>query len=95
MLARTSEPDGSLVSNLMPGAMLARKPNRRVELRDMTRTVESLTAEIGRIVAERQELRATGASFDVLEENRRRLAKAQSELSQLLIARYLPSSQLG
>ena len=96
MLARTSEPDGSLVSNLMPGAMLAaRKPNRRVELLDMTRTVESLTAEIGRIVAERQELRATGASFDVLEENRRRLAKAQSELSQLLIARYLPSSQTG
>ena len=95
MLARTSEPDGSLVSNLMPGARLARKPNRRVELLDMTRTVESLTAEIGRIVAERQELRATGASFDVLEENRRRLAKAQSELSQLLIARYLPSSQPG
>jgi len=96
MLARTSEPDGSLVSNLMPGAMLAaRKPNRRVELLDMTRTVESLTAEIGRIVAERQELRASGASFDVLEENRRRLAKAQSELSQLLIARYLPSSQTG
>ena len=93
MLARTSEPDGSLVSNRMPGAMLARKPNRRVELVDMARTVESLTAEIGRIVAERQELRATGASFDVLEENRRRLAKAQSELSQLLIARYLPSSQ--
>jgi hypothetical protein len=80
----------------MPGAMLAaRKPNRRVELLDMTRTVESLTAEIGRIVAERQELRATGASFDILEENRRRLAKAQSELSQLLIARYLPSSQPG
>ena len=59
----------------------------------MAQTVESLTAEIGRIVGERQELRASGASFDVLEENRRRLAKAQSELSQLLIARYLPSSQ--
>jgi hypothetical protein len=59
----------------------------------MAQTVESLTKEIGRIVAERQELRAAGVSFDVLEENRRRLAKAQSELSQLLIARYLPSSQ--
>ena len=59
----------------------------------MAQTVESLTAEIGRIVAERQELRGSGASFDVLEENRRRLAKAQSRLSQLLIARYLPSSQ--
>jgi hypothetical protein len=59
----------------------------------MGQTVESLTNEIGRIVAERQELRAAAASFDVLEENRRRLARAQSELSQLLIARYLPSSQ--
>ncbi|HEY8646529.1 MAG TPA: hypothetical protein VIL77_11675 [Gaiellaceae bacterium] len=59
----------------------------------MAQTVESLTAEIGRIVAERQELRAAGAGFAVLEENRRRLAKAQSRLSQLLIARYLPSSQ--
>jgi hypothetical protein len=57
----------------------------------MAQTVESLTAEIGRIVAERQELRASGAAFDVLEENRRRLAQAQSQLSQLLIARYLPS----
>jgi hypothetical protein len=59
----------------------------------MGRTVESVTDEIGRIVAERQDLRASGASSDVLEENRRRLAKAQSELSQLLIARHLPSSQ--
>jgi hypothetical protein len=59
----------------------------------MGHTVESLTNEIGRIVAERQELRAGGASFDVLEENRRRLAKAQSELSQLLIARHLPWSR--
>jgi hypothetical protein len=56
----------------------------------MAQTVESLTSEIGRIVAERQELRSSGASFDVLEENRRLLARAQSELSELLIARYLP-----
>jgi hypothetical protein len=59
----------------------------------MGQTIESVTEEIGRIVAERQDLRASGASSDVLEENRRRLAKAQSELSQLLIARHLPSSQ--
>ena len=59
----------------------------------MSQTVESLTAEIGRIVAERQELRAAGADYDVLEANRRRLAQAQSRLSQLLIARYLPASQ--
>jgi hypothetical protein len=73
--------------------MLARNRERRVELPEMAQTVESLTAEIGRIVAERQELRANGAAFDVLEENRRRLAKAQSELSQLLIARHLPRPQ--
>jgi hypothetical protein len=52
-------------------------------------TVETLTAEIGRIVVERQELRALGATADELEENRRRLAAAQSQLSQLLIERHL------
>jgi hypothetical protein len=56
-----------------------------------THTVESLAAEISRIVAERQELRAAGADHETLEANRRRLAAAQSELSQLLIARYLPA----
>lgn len=59
----------------------------------MAQTVESLALEIGRIVVERQELRAADAAFEVLEENRRRLAQAQSQLSQLLIARHLPSSQ--
>jgi hypothetical protein len=53
-------------------------------------TVESLTAEIGRIVAARQDLRAAGAEPELLEENRRRLADAQSRLSLLLIARHLP-----
>jgi predicted GNAT family N-acyltransferase len=53
-------------------------------------TVESLTAEIGRIVAARQDLRAAGAGPELLEENRRELAAAQSRLSVLLIARYLP-----
>jgi hypothetical protein len=51
-------------------------------------TIDSLGAEIGRIVAERQELRAAGASHEVLEENRRRLAQAQAQLSRLLIDRY-------
>jgi len=55
-------------------------------------TVETLTAEISRIVAERQELRAAYASAEALEANRRRLAAAQNELSRLLIARYLPQS---
>ena len=52
-------------------------------------TVETLTAEIGRLVAERQELRATGASETELERNRRLLAGAQTQLSQLLIQRHL------
>ena len=55
-------------------------------------TVEALTEEIGRIVIERQELRAAGAGAELLEENRRRLAAAQSHLSQLLIARHLPTA---
>ena len=55
-------------------------------------TVETLAAEIGRIVVERQDLRAAGAAAPVLEANRRRLAAAQSELSRLLIARYRPSA---
>jgi hypothetical protein len=56
-------------------------------------TVESLTEEIGRIVAERQELRAGGATPARLEENRRRLAAAQAQLSALLIARYRPQTE--
>ena len=60
---------------------------RRVD--GFAHSVETLTAEIGRIVAERQELRAAGASAGELEQNRRRLARAQAELSQLLIRRHL------
>ncbi len=53
-------------------------------------TVESLGEEIGRIVAARQALREAGADGQALEENRRRLAAAQSRLSHLLIERHLP-----
>ena len=53
-------------------------------------TVESLRAEIDRIVAERQELRRQGATPAELEANRERLVRAQSQLSDLLIKRYLP-----
>jgi hypothetical protein len=56
-------------------------------------TVESLTEEIGRIVAERQELRAAGAPAERLEENRRRLAAAQAHLSTLLIERSRPQTE--
>ena len=58
-------------------------------------TVEALTEEIGRIVAERQELRVADAAPEVLEENRRRLTEAQHRLSQLLIERYLPAAESG
>src|SRR5439155_20802286 len=58
-------------------------------------TVEALTEEIGRIVAERQQLRAAGAAPELLEENRRCLTDAQSRISQLLIARHLPTAHSG
>jgi len=53
-------------------------------------TLENLTAEIQRIVSERQDLRSNGASPAELEENRRTLARAQTSFSRLLIQRYLP-----
>jgi hypothetical protein len=53
-------------------------------------TVESLRAEIDRLVTERQELRRSFSSDEELELNRRRLVRAQSQLSRLLIQRHLP-----
>jgi hypothetical protein len=61
---------------------------RRIEM-TAAHTVETLRAEIERIVAERQELRARSASADELEQNRRRLADAQAQFSRLLIAHHL------
>ena len=55
-----------------------------------TLRVQALRAEIDRLVAERQALRGNGATDDELELNRRRLARAQSDLSRLLVARDLP-----
>jgi len=52
-------------------------------------TVEALLEEIGALVAERQELRAGGASRSSLERNRRRIARTQWQLSFALIARYV------
>jgi hypothetical protein len=63
------------------------------DLNAVRHTVETVTAEIGRIVVERQELRAAGATPAELEENRRRLAEAQSQLSLLLIERHLPATR--
>jgi DNA helicase HerA-like ATPase len=56
-------------------------------------TIQSVSDEIQRLVAERQELRATGAPAEELEENRRRIARAQSHYSHLLIRHYLPRSE--
>jgi hypothetical protein len=53
------------------------------------RTVEDVADEIGRIVGERQELRASGAADGVLEANRLRLVAAQGDLTQLLLERHL------
>jgi hypothetical protein len=45
---------------------------------------------IAELAAERQELRSTGASGEVLEENRIRLSRSQWALSQALIEQHLP-----
>jgi hypothetical protein len=55
-------------------------------------TVESLSDQIGRLVAERQRLRAENASAEVLEHNRLAITVAQQLLSELLIRRHRPSA---
>jgi len=57
------------------------------------RTIDTLTQQIGEIVAERQALRARGASVDELEANRKRLTEAQDRLTRLLIAEHLPRDE--
>ena len=51
-------------------------------------TVETLNERLGRLVAERQALRARQASDRALEDNRREIARSQQELSRALIERY-------
>ncbi len=58
-------------------------------------TVEKLKERIARLVGERQQLRATHATADELEANRREIALLQHELSAALIALHLPPGQLG
>jgi hypothetical protein len=54
-------------------------------------SVEMLTMRVAGLVAERQELRESGASQTALERNRIQLARAQWELSHALIDRHLPA----
>jgi hypothetical protein len=56
------------------------------------RDTDALLTEISTLVAERQQLRAKGASSLRLERNRIRIARAQWELSYSLIRRYRPES---
>lgn len=53
-------------------------------------SVEALQEQLGSVIAERQSLRERGAGHEVLESNRRRLARVQWELALALIDRYLP-----
>jgi hypothetical protein len=55
-------------------------------------TVESLTDRIGRLVAERQQLRVAEAPTITLEQNRRAIAASQQMLSELLIERHRPQA---
>jgi hypothetical protein len=61
--------------------------------RNRSSSVEEIEARIGMLVARRQSLRQRGAGPDVLERNRRQLARCHWELSFALIERYLPESQ--
>ncbi len=54
-------------------------------------TVEVLLERVGRLVGERQALRAGGAGRAALERNRAEIASAQWQLSAALISRYSPS----
>lgn len=49
-------------------------------------SAEALSAELTRVVGERQALQAQNADDALLEENRQRLAAVQSGLSRLLLA---------
>lgn len=52
--------------------------------------VEGLQERIAALVTRRQQLRRSGASRASLEQNRRQLARSQSELGHALIELHLP-----
>ncbi len=51
-------------------------------------TVETVNAELERLVAERRALQAAGAEDAALDDNRARLTAAQARLSELLVGRH-------
>jgi hypothetical protein len=59
--------------------------------RDAATGVEQLSEQIAELVAERQQLRRAGASYEVLEQNRVLLGRSQWALCHALIARHLPA----
>jgi hypothetical protein len=72
------------------GTSLRRLRPARFRRRRVRATADELTTRIGRLVAERQELRARGASEASLERNRLQIARAHWELAHALIDRHLP-----
>jgi hypothetical protein len=54
---------------------------------------DELQRRIGRLVVERQELRAHGAPRAELERNRQEIAELQRVLAYALIERYLPKEE--
>jgi hypothetical protein len=57
---------------------------------EVTTGVEELRERIAALVARRQQLRRSGARRASLEQNRRQLARSQSELGHALIELHLP-----
>ena len=60
------------------------------EARNRAAEVEELSEQIAALAAERQELRRTAASCELLEENRVRLSRSQWALCHALIEQHLP-----
>ncbi len=66
-----------------------------VDVTNQNPSIESLKDRIAALVGERQRLRAEAATRELLEANREEIARLQHELSQALIALYLPPPQPG
>ena len=71
---------------------LRQKKTDRVRAASESRS-GAIEREIRRLVIERQELRAAGASATELERNRVEIARLQRELAWALVDVYLPQAQ--